>query len=103
MSRRLHRLPRRRDDVRLNDGELHSYLMVPEEGVSHELNAMARAVWELCDGTTTIGEVVDAICQLFDVERGIAVADVVAVVDQLEAAKLVEPAALPEVAAGPDN
>jgi hypothetical protein len=83
------RLPRRRDDVRLDDHEFHSYLVSPELGVAHELNAMARAVWELCDGTTRVDEVVDAICQVFDVEREVAVADVSAVVDQLAAAKLV--------------
>jgi hypothetical protein len=89
MSPQLQRLPRRRDDVRLYDKELRSYLVVPEEAVAHELNPTARAVWELCDGTTTIDELVDAIRRVFSVDRAVAVADVVTVVDQLEAAGLV--------------
>jgi hypothetical protein len=89
MSPRLQRLPRRRDDVRLYDKELRSYLVVPGRGVAHELNPTARAVWELCDGTTTIDELVDAICQVFSVERGLATSDVATAVKQLDAAGLV--------------
>ena len=89
MSPTVQRLPCRRDDVRLDDREIHSYLVSTELGIAHELNAMARAVWELCDGSTRVDEVVDAICQVFDVNREVAVADVVAIVDQLAAAKLV--------------
>jgi hypothetical protein len=85
----LQRLPRRRDDVRLYDRELRSYLVVPDRAVAHELNPTARAVWELCDGTTTVEELVGAICQVFSVDRAVAVTDVTAVVDQLEAAGLV--------------
>jgi hypothetical protein len=89
MSPQLQRLPRRRDDVRLYDRELRSFLAVPGRRVAHELNPTARAVWELCDGTTTIDELVDAIRQVFSVDRAVAIADVTTVVDQLEAAGLV--------------
>jgi hypothetical protein len=89
MSPQLQRLPRRRDDVRLHDRELRSYLVVPDRGVAHELNPTARAVWELCDGATTVDELVVAICQIFSVEREDATADVVAIVGQLEAVGLV--------------
>jgi hypothetical protein len=89
MSPQLQRLPRRRDSVRLHDKELRSYLTLPGRRVAHELNPTARAVWELCDGTTTIEELVDAIRQVFSVDRAVAVADVTAVVDELEAAGLV--------------
>jgi hypothetical protein len=89
MSPQLQRLPRRRDDVRLYDRELRSYLVVPDRGVAHELNPTARAVWELCDGTTSVDELIDAIRQVFSVEREVALADVTSVVDQLAAAGLV--------------
>jgi hypothetical protein len=85
----LNRLPRRRHDVRLHDQEVRSYLVAPDQGVAHELNPTARAVWELCDGTTTVEELVDAICQVFSVDRSVALADVTTVVDQLETADLV--------------
>ena len=95
MSPKLQRLPRRRDDVRLHDRELRSYLVVPDGGAAHELNPTARAVWELCDGTTTLDELVAAITQIFSVDRDVAVADVTAVVDQLDAAGLVRWAETP--------
>jgi hypothetical protein len=96
MSPQLQRLPRRHDDVRLYDDELRSYLVVPDAGVAHELNPTARAVWELCDGTTTVDELINAIRQVFSVEREVALADVTAVVDQLEAAGLVRWAEAPK-------
>jgi hypothetical protein len=96
VSPQLQRLPRRHDDVRLYDEELRSYLLVPDRGVAHELNPTARAVWELCDGTTTVNELIDAIRQVFSVEREVALADVTAVVEQLEAAGLVAWTEAPE-------
>lgn len=29
------------------------------------LNASAGSVWELCDGSTTVGEMVDALCETY--------------------------------------
>jgi hypothetical protein len=94
----LHRLPRRRADVRLHDRELRSYLVTPDQGVAHELNPTARAVWELCDGTTTVEELIDAIRKVFSVDREVALADVTDVVEQLEVAGLVEWAEVPNSA-----
>jgi hypothetical protein len=90
MSTRVARLPRRRDDVRLFDKELRSFLVAPEQALAHELNPTARAVWELCDGETTVAELADAVCQLFPITHDDAVADVVAVVDRFVDAGLVE-------------
>jgi hypothetical protein len=90
MSTRVARLPRQRGDVRLYDKELRSFLVAPEQSVAHELNPTARAVWELCDGATTVDELADAVCQLFPVTHEQAVADVIAVVDRFVMAGLVE-------------
>jgi hypothetical protein len=89
MTTNLRRLPRRRHDVRLHDKELRSYLVAPDQQVAHELNPTARAVWELCDGTTTVDELADAICRVFQVPREQALADVQVVVQQLGDAGLV--------------
>jgi hypothetical protein len=89
MTTGLHRLPRRRPDFVLHDRELRSFIISPDRSVAHELNPTARAVWELCDGTTTVDELVDAICEVFSVEREVAMADVTAIVDDLVAAGLV--------------
>jgi hypothetical protein len=84
------RLPRRRAGVRLEDHELRSVLVAPGGGVALELNPLARAVWEQCDGATRISELADAICQVFPVTRDEAIADLSAIADELVAADLAE-------------
>jgi hypothetical protein len=83
------RLPIRRSDVLLHDEESRSVLLDPMEGVTHVLNPTARAVWELCDGATTMDEVVAAICQVFCVPHGVALRDIATVLEQLEKSGLV--------------
>ena len=89
MTTKVHRLPVRRTDVRLIDEDTRSVLIDDTQGVTHVLNPTARAIWELCDGTTTLDELVDAICQVFSVQHGVALRDVAAVLAQLEDAGLV--------------
>jgi hypothetical protein len=93
VSAKLPRLPRRRDDVLLHDETSGSLLTVPGRDAMHVLNPTARAVWELCDGQTTVDEVADAICQVFSVQRGIAVRDVRDVLQRFVDAGLVDPTA----------
>ena len=89
MTTDLHRLPCRRTAVRLQERGTETVLIDPAHGTSHVLNPTARAIWELCDGTTTITELVDAICEVFAVPRDAAFTDVTMVLDQLATADLV--------------
>lgn len=90
MSTRLRLLPIRRTDVRLRDEDTRSVLVDERHATTHILNPTARAIWELCDGTTTLDELVNAICEVFSVPHGEALRDVAAVLGQLEAAGLVD-------------
>jgi hypothetical protein len=83
------RLPRRMPGVEVVDSDTRSVLMEPRHRTTHVLNPTARAVWEMCDGTTTIDELADAICQVFSVSRQEAIAGVAQVIRQLEGAGLV--------------
>lgn len=83
------RLPRRRTDVLLLDTASRSLLVADDQQVTHVLNPTARAIWELCDGATTVEELVAAICSVFDVGHDAARADVTAALEQLAAAGLV--------------
>jgi hypothetical protein len=83
------RLPTRRVDVRFCEKGHDAVLVAPGQTAAYALNPTARAIWELCDGTTTIEELTDAICQVFDVTRPTATADVTTVLDDLTAADLV--------------
>ena len=89
MTTDLQRLPHRRTDVRLWDRGTETVLMDPGDDTAHALNPTARAIWELCDGTTTIDELVEAICEVFAVPREAALTDVTVVLEQFAAADLV--------------
>ena len=89
MTASLQRLPQRSTDVLLMDEDTRSTLIEPDAGTTHVLNPPARAIWELCDGTTTLDELVGAICEVFSVPHGQALRDVAAVLGQLEQAGLV--------------
>jgi hypothetical protein len=85
----LRRLPRRRPDLRFREDGYQTVLFAPDDGNGHALNPTARAVWELCDGATTIDELATAICQVFMVPRDEAITDVAGVLTQLTEAELV--------------
>ncbi len=89
MSTDLRQLPARRPDVSLQDDGDDTVLVTPS-GTTYVLNPTARAIWELCDGTTTIDELVTAIAEVFAVDRATATHDVTATIDQFRAAGLVE-------------
>jgi DNA-binding ferritin-like protein (Dps family) len=48
----------------------------PTESVMHSLNAVGTRVWELADGTLTIGEILDEIVEEFEVDPAQAESDV---------------------------
>jgi hypothetical protein len=82
-------LPTRRTDVVVHDLADHSVLEVGDGGELHRMNPTARAIWELCDGETTIEEVTDAICRLFSLEPSVAMGDIEQVIASFEAIGLV--------------
>jgi coenzyme PQQ synthesis protein D (PqqD) len=82
-------LPRQRPGVRCEPGD-GTTVLVCLDGDRHVLNPTARALWEVCDGHTTVEEMVWAVRQLFDVDPTQAETDVNAVLDQLENLELIE-------------
>ena len=52
------------------------------------LNPVGSRIWELCDGTRSAAEVVEAICGEFEVDEDVARADLGEIVDELRAEKL---------------
>lgn len=62
------RVPRRRDHVRLEHHRADSVLIIePDRALT--LNSTALALWELCDGSTTVTEMVNALDLFFDAGR----------------------------------
>ncbi len=55
----------------------------------HELNASARAIWELCDGETTPEEMATALSELTGMELPKALGEVTKTIDTLASSGLV--------------
>lgn len=56
----------------------------------YSLNATAAALWELCDGETTVDEIVEAVCLVCKVEREQARADLTRTLSDLSRSNLIE-------------
>lgn len=70
------------------DGE--AVILDEEHDVVHALNATATLVWSRCDGSTTLGEIISALAELFSTDRQAVRDDVVAVARLLFRRGLVE-------------
>jgi PqqD family protein of HPr-rel-A system len=58
------RRPVRRPDVWLRQSDDENVIYDPLTSEVHMLNATALAIWVLCDGQTTVDEMVQAVCEL---------------------------------------
>jgi hypothetical protein len=70
------------------DGD-HVVMHLRADDTVHKLNATAYAIWGLCDGATTPGEIADAIAELTGIDADTAREQVSAVIDTMARAGLV--------------
>jgi hypothetical protein len=84
------RFPMRRGDITVLHIDGETVLTETTTGTQHQLNPTAQALWELCDGSTRVEEMIDAILLLFAVERGVVRDDVTRALSQLTDLGLVE-------------
>jgi hypothetical protein len=86
----LNTVPRRTEKVVVHrDGSLVDVL-VDDSGDAFRLNDTAYALWELCDGSTTVGEMVDAASELFAAPPEQLRHDVTGALQRLTDAHLIE-------------
>jgi hypothetical protein len=83
--------PERRADLHLEHRSDRAVLVTAAEEEVGVLDATAAALWELCDGETSVDEIVDAVCSVWAVDRAIAVRDVELTLDRLAAEGFLEP------------
>ena len=81
--------PTRHGQAWVRRGSDDTAVFNPDTGVLHRLNASALAIWELCDGDTTVAEMAAAIDEVTGVGLDAAESDVLAALRQLEEAGLV--------------
>jgi hypothetical protein len=60
----------------------------PDNGQSYVLNATGRVIWSLCDGERTCGAIAEELSVAFGVDTAVVLPDVVALVDDLRQACL---------------
>ena len=71
------------------DGE--SVVLDKAEGLIHQLNTTAAAIWQACDGKATVDDIAAQISEQYEIDNELARADVEKTLHQLEQQKLVQP------------
>lgn len=60
-----------------------------DDGHYHALNRVAARVWDLCDGTRSVSDVVSVLCQEYDAPAEMIQVDVLELLEDLTSEKLV--------------
>jgi Coenzyme PQQ synthesis protein D (PqqD) len=82
-------LPKRREGVAAQVASGEAVLLDIESGQYFSLNPVGGRIWELCDGTRSVAEIVSVMCEEYDVARDVVTADTTEILSELEKAKLV--------------
>jgi PqqD family protein of HPr-rel-A system len=70
--------------------DLSSVAVDPESGEAHALTAVATAIFERCDGTMSVDEIVDEIVDIFECDGSQARADVLSFLGELSDRGLID-------------
>lgn len=99
------RIPRHAPGVVLRQEQTVTQLLAPGTGAVVSLDPLALALWEMCDGETTVQEMTTASCALFDAPHDTVERDITRVLAALEEQLLLEwvSAPGPPEASGPDT
>lgn len=58
-------------------------ILTPEDGMLHNLNALATRIFELANGARTVNDIVKAVCDEFDVDENTARRDTINFIEDL--------------------
>ena len=79
----LQAIPRQNQDTASRSIDDAAYVLNPETSELHAFNEVGGRIWELIDGERTLQAVAQVIADEYDVEPGVAEADVVEFVETL--------------------
>ena len=82
--------PKRREGIACQVVNGEAVLLDIERGEYFSLNSVGTRIWELCDGTRSVTEIVSVIGVEFDVTEDVVTADAQEILDELAKEKLVE-------------
>jgi hypothetical protein len=69
--------------------EGQAVLLDIDSGEYFSLNEVGGIVWELCDGSHSLGSMVEAVCEQYDVEPAVVLSDVGELLEGLSGAGLI--------------
>lgn len=84
--------PEQRANLAVSQVDDQMVVLDREAGQIHQLNGVARFVWECCDGKTSQEEMVSRLQDVYDVSREVAEEDVATVIGQFRELGLLLPA-----------
>ena len=88
--RRLESVPFRTEEVRWRLVEGEVVLIDTDEGELVRFNEIGSQIWQAIDGRSTVAQIVDHICESFDVGRRRARKDVTRFLRQLQRQELIQ-------------
>jgi hypothetical protein len=79
---------KRNDNIvwRMIDGEI--VLLRPDSDTLHALGGCGGRIWELLESEISVSEIVDVICEEYEVEPDIAKKDIIGFVEELDKLRL---------------
>lgn len=80
--------PRRRDEVLTQRAAQTVVLLDADSGEYYALDDVGGRVWDLCDGTRTVADIVGTLCLEYDAPAGTIEADVVGMLGELARERL---------------
>lgn len=85
----MNKVPQRRDDFiwRVIDGE--AFILSDNGRKIITLNKVASFIWQQCDGSDSVGHILDLIMERFDVEKTRAEQDLTALMNEMYKEKLI--------------
>jgi hypothetical protein len=66
-------------------------LLAIDSGMYFSLEGVGRQVWELCDGSHSVEEIIDEVCSGYDAPRAVIDADVRSLISELADERLLAP------------
>ena len=76
------RRPVRRPDVWLRQSDRENVIFDPLTSQVHLLNSTALAIWVLCDGQTSVAEMIRAVCELSGLPEVVVREDLTGILDR---------------------
>jgi pyrroloquinoline quinone biosynthesis protein D len=82
--------PRRKDEIIAQQASNIVLLLNMDDGSYYSLNEVGGRVWDLCDGTRTVEQVVSALALEYDVPAQTLELDILELLDGLRSKNLIE-------------